>query len=212
MRAKHLLSCILFFTFAVVLAQDASQPLAGKVVSIADGDTLTLLVGTTQHRIRLNGIDAPESTQAFGTKSKQAIADKVFGKDVTVKWATRDKYKRILGDVYLGDRWINHEMVAEGYAWHYIQYSTDAKLAAAEKQAKEKKVGLWADAKPIPPWEFRRGKADPDADPDSVFVTASGKKYHRDGCKFIAKSKIPIALKDAQAKYEPCSVCKPPTK
>lgn len=105
-------------------------------------------------------------------------------------------------------------MVQEGMAWHYKQYSKDEALAKAETEAKEKKRGLWADANPIPPWDFRRGKTadnpDPPAKANDVFVTNTGKKYHREGCKFLSKSKLPINLEDARKKYEPCSVCNPP--
>lgn len=121
MRAKHLLFCLFVFCVVAALAQEKAEPpkpFAGKVVGIADGDTFTVLLDKTQHRIRLNGIDSPETGQAFGTKAKQALADKVFGKEVKVVWTERDKYKRILGDIYLDDRWINKEMVGEGFAWH----------------------------------------------------------------------------------------------
>ena len=106
-------------------------------------------------------IDCPESRQDFGTRAKEAIAGKVFGKEVTINWKARDKYRRILGDVYLGERHINLEMVQEGWAWHYVQYSKDALLAKAEKEAREAKRGLWAGPNPIPPWEYRKGKVDP---------------------------------------------------
>ena len=91
----------------------------GKVVGVADGDTITVLHNKQQHKIRFQHIDCPESTQAFGAKAKQALSEKVFGKTVTVKWDEMDRYKRILGDVYLGKRWINAEMVQNGMAWHY---------------------------------------------------------------------------------------------
>ena len=73
-------------------------------------------------------------------------------------WKKRDKYKRILGNIYLDGRWVNKEMVAEGWAWHYRYFSSDRELAKAEAAAKEAKKGLWADADPIPPWEFRKMK------------------------------------------------------
>ena len=98
-------------------------------------------------------------------------------------------------------------------AWHYKQYSKDAALAKAETDAKEAKKGLWADPNPTAPWDYRRGKTAENPDPEKandVFVTTSGKKYHRDGCKFLSKSKLPITLEDARKKYEPCSVCNPP--
>ena len=93
---------------------DPPKPFSGKVVAIADGDTITVLLDKTHHRIRLEHIDAPESGQDFGTKAKQVLGDKVFGKEVKIVWTGRDKYKRILGEVFLEDRNINLEMVREG--------------------------------------------------------------------------------------------------
>src|SRR4051812_15624447 len=95
---------------------DPPKPFTGKVISIADGDTITVLLDKTQHKIRLNGIDAPEGPQAFGTKSKQALSERIFGKEVKIEWKERDKYKRIVGEVYLGERRICLEMVEIGMA------------------------------------------------------------------------------------------------
>jgi micrococcal nuclease len=145
---------ILFLTFAVVTHADEIR---GKVVKIADGDTITVLdADKVQHKIRLEGIDAPESKQAFGTKSKQKMSDFVGEKEVVVTWSKKDRYGRILGDVHLGNRHINLEMVQDGLAWHYKEYSKSRELAEAEDLARTGKKGLWADKVPIPPWEFRK--------------------------------------------------------
>lgn len=134
-----------------------AEELRGKVVHIADGDTITVLdTNKTQHKIRLEGIDAPEHGQAFGTKSKERITEKVAGKEVVVRWESKDRYGRILGDVYLGDRLINLEMVQDGLAWHYKQFSKSKELAEAEDAARKAKKGLWVDKEPVPPWEYRK--------------------------------------------------------
>jgi hypothetical protein len=166
----------------------------------------------------LEGIDAPESGQPFGTKAKQALSEKIYGANVVVRWKQRDKYNRILGDVLLGDRHINTEMVSDGFAWHYKQFSSDSQLSKAETDAREAKRGLWADPNPMPPWEWRRGGAtladagDAAAKTDEskaiVYITKSGKKYHSAGCSFLSQSSIPISLADAKARgYTPCSKC-----
>ncbi len=135
----------------------AGEEQRDKVVKVTDGDTITVLdADKVQHKIRLEGIDAPESKQAFGTRSKEHLGDKVAGKEVTVQWEERDRYKRILGDVFIEDRHINREMVKDGFAWHFKRYSKSKELADAETEAREAKRGLWADKSPIPPWEFRR--------------------------------------------------------
>ena len=129
-----------------------------KVVAIADGDTCTVLTADKQQvKIRLAGIDCPEKAQAFGTKAKQALSDKVFGQTVEVKEQTKDRYGRTVADIYLGTSWINLEMVTDGWAWHYKQYSKDKQLADAEQAARTAKLGLWVDKEPTPPWDFRRG-------------------------------------------------------
>ncbi|SEP42837.1 thermonuclease family protein [Nitrosovibrio sp. Nv6] len=145
----------------VSLAQ--AEILVGRVVKIADGDTLTVLDATKQqHRIRLTGIDAPERRQAFGTVSKQHLAELAFGREVTVQWDKRDRYQRILGKVLVDGVDANLEQVRAGLAWHYKHYakgqqSADRILyAEAEEAASRNGVGLWRDPAPIPPWDFRR--------------------------------------------------------
>ena len=128
------------------------------MVSISDGDTLTILtVDNQQIKVRLSGIDTPEKSQAFGMKAKQALSSKVFGKTVEVKSSGKDRYGRTIGDIYLGERWINLEMVQEGWAWHYKSYSKDKRLAEAEVNARRALRGLWVESSPVPPWEYRRG-------------------------------------------------------
>ena len=149
-----------WITAAVVLVITASlhaDEIRGKVVSIADGDTITVLdAEKVQHKIRLQGIDAPEKKQAFGTKSKERMSEKVGGEEVVVQWKEKDRYGRILGEVMIGSRHINLEMVQDGMAWHYTTYSKSKELTDAENEARKAKTGLWVDKEPVPPWEFRK--------------------------------------------------------
>lgn len=148
---KLLLILLLFSTGLV------AETLTGKVVKVADGDTITVLDSNkVQHRIRLIAIDAPESKQAFGQKSKAHLSAMVFGKTVKVEWTKKDRYKRILGTVLINGINCNEEMLKSGLAWHYRQYSKDKKLQSLEDKARSNKKGLWVDKKPVPPWEFRR--------------------------------------------------------
>jgi endonuclease YncB( thermonuclease family) len=140
----------------------------GRVVGIADGDTITVLdASRSQHRIRLQGIDAPESRQAFGARSKQHLSDLAFDKEVTVEWEKRDRYGRVLGKVLVGGRDACLEQVRAGMAWHYKYYENeqnpqDRRLyAEAEREARGARRGLWADPTPVPPWDFRRGGREP---------------------------------------------------
>ncbi len=137
--------------------------LTGRVVGIQDGDTITVLdASKTQHKIRLAGIDAPESKQAFGTRSKQNLSDLVHNQQVTVEWEKRDRYGRPVGVVLVNGKDTNLEQVRAGMAWWYRQYANeqtpkDRQLyELAENEAIAAKRGLWADKQPVPPWEWRR--------------------------------------------------------
>ena len=148
---------------ALCLALQAhADILLGKVINVADGDTITVLDDTnTQHKIRLTGIDAPEKRQAFGNVSKQSLADMVAGQSVAVEWVKVDRYGRKLGKVLLAGQDANLEQVKRGLAWHYKQYQREQSpadrqvYAEAEIVARTAQVGLWRDADPMPPWELR---------------------------------------------------------
>jgi endonuclease YncB( thermonuclease family) len=103
-------------------------------------------------------IDAPESKQAFGNKSKENLKKYIYQKNVVVEYKNKDKYKRVLGTIYYQNRDINLQQVKDGYAWVYKKYSKNPNYFKAEKEAKSKKLGLWSDKNPIEPWEFRKNK------------------------------------------------------
>ena len=142
---------------ATGITPEKRKSFTGRVVSVSDGDTLTVLdANNDKHRIRLEWIDAPEKDQAFGDPARDALSDKILRKTVRVEWDKKDQYDRILGHVYIRDRWINQEMVAEGWAWHYDHYSDNQALADAEQQAKAEHAGLWSGNSPLAPWKFRQ--------------------------------------------------------
>jgi micrococcal nuclease len=134
-----------------------SNELVGRVIAISDGDTLDILTADKQTlRVRLNGIDAPERGQPFGNNAKQLLGDAVFGRDVLVIDHGRDKYGRLLGDVMIDGKSVNLALVAAGLAWHYVQYSSDETLAAAQRDAQRDRRGLWSDARHVAPWDWRK--------------------------------------------------------
>ena len=129
------------------------------VVGVSDGDTITVRCGDQpQERIRLLEIDAPEKKQAYGQKAKQALSVLIFGKEITVEEAGHDRYKRTLAHLKLDGLDVNREMVKLGYAWCYRQYLKDRTCLDDEEQAREEKIGLWADKDPMPPWQWRHSK------------------------------------------------------
>lgn len=134
--------------------------LSGKVVGIADGDTLTVLVDKVGVKVRLEGIDAPERAQPFGARSREKLSELVFGKTVRVVTYGTDRYGRTLGVVFIDGENVNAKMVESGLAWHYKRYSSDAELDRLEREARREKRGLWRDQAPVEPWNWRaRGKA-----------------------------------------------------
>ncbi len=153
-------------TLLLLLCLIATQALAappatltGKVVSVSDGDTLTLLdAAKTKHKIRLHGIDAPESKQPFGTVAKKGLADLVFGKEVHVEVVDKDRYGREVGNVHVDGVHVSREQVANGLAWRYVQYDKKNDFGGLEDDARKQRRGLWADAHPVAPWEWRKSE------------------------------------------------------
>jgi endonuclease YncB( thermonuclease family) len=132
----------------------------GKVVSVVDGDTYHLLLHGNQNvKVRMYAIDAPEKTMPYFQASKQYLSSLIYFKDVTLVPTGKDRNGRWLGYTYLPDgQEISHEMVKAGMAWHFKRYNQDDDLAQLENQARDLKLGLWADNYPVPPWEFRKEK------------------------------------------------------
>lgn len=132
-----------------------------RIVNVHDGDTLTALdEANTQHRIRLEGIDAPELGQPFGRVARDRLADLAKGKTATIHGHGQDRYGRLIASVEIGHDDVGRKLVAEGLAWHYARFSKDAALAAAEREARSGGKGLWGDRDPVPPWEWRASERD----------------------------------------------------
>lgn len=130
------------------------------MVKVADGDTLTILVNRQEIRVRLQGIDAPEKGQDHSRLSREALSSQTMGKKARVSWREKDRYGRVLGEVFVGasSESVNETQVAEGWAWHYSRYSSSRRLAELERQARALRKGLWAGPRPVPPWEWRASK------------------------------------------------------
>lgn len=156
--------CQLFLLGLASAAAFAGQ-IDGLVVGVSDGDTISVLdAAKVQHKIRLAGIDAPEKKQAFGNRSKESLSELVFDKAVTIETNKKDRYGREVGKVLVNGMDANLAQVQRGMAWHYKAYereqpAIDRKVYAdAENEAKAARRGLWSDAYPVPPWDFRHNK------------------------------------------------------
>jgi endonuclease YncB( thermonuclease family) len=132
--------------------------LSGQVVRVLDGDLLEIHHQGKTERIRLNGIDCPETGQAYGERAKQATSELVSGKDVMLNTYGPDKNGRTIADVLLSDGTnVNYVLVKEGWCWWDRKYAPgNRKLEGLEKEAREAKKGLWAEPNPVPPWKWRK--------------------------------------------------------
>ena len=144
-------------TIALLFLSAAASALEGRVVGVTDGDTIKVLDGWfVEHKIRLQCIDAPEKSMAFEQRAKQALASLVAGKNVSVKVLDTDRYGREVGEVSVDGQSANLGMVRMGFAWAYPKYCHDKNFYEAQDEARSGRSGLWVDANPTPPWEYRK--------------------------------------------------------
>ena len=136
-----------------------AEEFTGKIVSVSEGDLLTLLHKGKPERVRLHGIDCPERRQPFGKQAKRFTSQFVYGKTVTVTVFGLNRSGQAIGEVSLSDgRVLNKEILKAGLAWWDRTSSNDMSLGDLEAEAREAKRGLWAAPNPIPPWEWRTAK------------------------------------------------------
>ena len=155
--------------FVLLVHGVCAETIHGKVIRIADGDTLTILDSAKhEFKIRLAGIDAPERRQAHYETSRQNLARLAFGKLVSVEWHKRDRYGRLVGTVAVETLDIGLAQVQAGHAWWFRQYAQEqtpfdrSRYETAEREAKLGKRGLWKTGKPTPPWEWRKARGLPE--------------------------------------------------
>jgi endonuclease YncB( thermonuclease family) len=155
-RLVVLLAICLWASFAL------ADQIEGRVVRVADGDTLTVLDSSNhQHRVRIAGIDAPEKGQPWGQRSKQNLAAMAFEKQTSLDCYKRDRYKRSVCRVFVEGRDIGLEQIRVGLAWWYRRYANEQteqerqRYEQTEAQARTARLGLWGDESAIPPWEWR---------------------------------------------------------
>lgn len=179
-----------FLLLCLITAPASAQTYKAKVVGVSDGDTVTVLTAEKkQVRIRLFGIDAPESGQDFGQRSKQTASDMAFGKEVTVRVQSTDRFGRTVAEIFLPNgRSLNREMVSQGMAWWYREFAPrDNDLSKRETEARSAKRGLWSQPNPIPPWDFRRGQGIPIT--AGVVGNRNSRVFHAPNCTSIGRMK-----------------------
>lgn len=153
---KKLLSVLLILLIPfLVFAQTHS----GKIIAIKDGDTVVMLVKNKPQTIRLAHIDTPEKKQPYGTAAKIFLSERIYGREVQAVIAGKpDRNGRWIAEIFSQNQNINKELVRNGLAWHYKQYSKNDNYAALERIARQKKTGLWKDQGPTAPWQWRKMK------------------------------------------------------
>lgn len=198
--------CLLIFSFA------QSQENWRTCVIVIDGDTIVL---DGNEIVRLIGIDTPETkdlrkpVQYFGREAYEFTKRLIEGKKVRVAYDLnkKDKYGRTLAYVYLEDgTFLNAEIIKQGYgfAYRYFLFKYFYEFKQYEREARENEIGLWSDGGGEEPQTARENEN------DTVYITRAGKKYHKEGCRYLRGSKIPISMKDVcKRRYAPCSRCNP---
>lgn len=177
----------------VANANNVQLVIEGKVIGVHDGDTVAVLdQDNKKFTIRLQGIDAPELKQEFGSVSQKNLSGMVLGKRVSIFWTKVDKYRRTVGTIMLDGRDINIEQVKAGVAWHFKKYEdeqspTDRRTyAVAEQVARAAKLGLWKEVNPRPPGDWRQEvktkRWGPPPPEGTIIGNGNSKKYHRPDC------------------------------
>lgn len=145
-----------------IQTQATDCQLAGVISKVLDGDSVILRAADQQtHEIRLAAIDAPEYDQAYAELAKQYLTKLIHNQTVCVRWQYIDDYQRKIGTVFLGDKDINLNLISEGLAWHYKRFQTTQspenrqRYSQYEHDARVANIGIWSQAYPIAPWNWR---------------------------------------------------------
>lgn len=219
---------VLLLTLAGQLVPPSAVASTGRVVSVIDGDTIEVLIDGESTRVRVEGIDCPESGQPFSSRARQLTASLVFGNTVRLEGVSKDRYKRRIArvrflDVDGREADLSLRLVGAGLAWHFKRYSDDSTLAGAERTARERRLGLWSAPSPEPPWQFRLARRESAGSSRratrSTLVEEpfSGNRrsrvFHRQACRqfscpncvrgFATRSEA------IEAGFRPCGNCRP---
>lgn len=198
-RRRGILLTLISF-LAPIISPAQTNSYYGHVVSVSDGDSITVLDRQLrEHKIRLNGIDAPEAGQEFSQASRRHLAQMVSGREVLVIWQMTDRYERELAKIMVDRMDINLEQLRAGMAWYFREYERDVpeedreNFDAAERKARSERRGLWQQLNPLPPWDYRARKREENGigavrspETRSGVIRIAGNRnsgiYHRSDC------------------------------
>lgn len=199
-------------------AKPAVQPFTAKVTAVVDGDTLRVVDDRgIEFTIRVDGIDCPESGQPFGGVALRFTRAQVFDRSVQVRIVDTDSRGRFVARVSADGQDLSTQLLRSGLAWHYTDYSHDAALAAAERDARQSKRGLWSEAAAVAPWVWRRQSAakhasrGPDDEAGPFFANTSSRVFHAASCRNAHCKNCTVPFATAQAAkaagYRPAGDC-----
>jgi len=217
-RGTARLFCFLLSVLSLLAVPAAGQTgtLQGRVVRVVDGDTVDVQVGTQRVVVRLEGVDCPEGSQPWSSAARDSTARQTLDKTVTLRVKETDRYGRTVARVFVAGSDVSKQLLREGLAWHFKRYNKDPDLAQLEIEARSAGRGLWSDANPVPPWQWRsQSEAVNPPTPSSGGYHGNVKshKFHSAGCKnFNCKNcqAVFATRQDALAAgYVPARCCNP---
>jgi len=218
LKPKLVLAIVFLSIFSLAFPQDLY-----RVQRVVDGDTIVLENG---EKVRLIGVDTPETKhpskpiEYYGKEASAFTRRMCEGKRVRLEydWEKTDRYGRILAYVFVleggTELFLNAELIKQGYGHAYLKYPFNdqrmKEFREYERQARENSLGLWGEKGEVSKED--PGKKATQQEAVTIFITKSGSKYHRAGCRYLKGGGTPISLQEAVRRgYTPCKVCKPPT-
>ncbi|MHC9540405.1 MAG: thermonuclease family protein [Vulcanimicrobiota bacterium] len=215
-----------FIVFVIVLCSSPvfAESFTAKCISVDDGNVITVLKDGKEIKVKFAGVACPELKQEYGEKAKQITNDLVMGKDIWIDVKKLDYHGRCVAIVKTGDgKYVSTELVKTGAAWYNPKEWKNKELEKIEQESRSNRTGLWSGNNPIPPWEYRQqnsgivptsgneniNSTGTTRSSETVYITNTGKCYHRSGCRSLHSSSYPVSKNEAQKQYSPCSVCNP---
>jgi len=133
---------------------------SARVFKMPDGDTITINYDNGKSaRVRLQGIDCPETAQNFGKEAGDIGREMLMNSNIKLYVHTKDRYERLVATVITQNGLdFSKEMLRKGAAWHYKSYDKRQELARLEEDARNRQIGLWAYSRPQEPWKYRAKK------------------------------------------------------
>jgi micrococcal nuclease len=146
---------VLLFTI-IMTGWARAESFTGKVTSVTDGNTITVIYSNKERQMKISGVDCPDLDQPYGTEAKDFLVALIGGREIWVNVERMDHFNRSISKITLNGEDVAVQVVQAGLGWYDTRYSSNVQIAEAQARARASKSGLWSQEKPIPPWEFRQ--------------------------------------------------------